>query len=216
MFRFLFLLALVLLIPTGAWLLLRRARHPEGALTVLDVRRLKERAQRSKRLEAALLLRLTIADEAKKADLPDPTPSVDPAIRALERQEDLLEQLERALGQTPRAELQQALDEAKVEVEVANTAEAPNKAARVKELRARLEQLERLEAKRQELEEAAEQLIFGIKGLQLALLEKASDAAADADPLTAARAALEQTRLRTPKIEPAEVEAWTREPRGPA
>ncbi|MBK6686181.1 MAG: hypothetical protein IPG45_17040 [Deltaproteobacteria bacterium] len=210
MVRFLFILLVVLLIPAAGWLLMRRVRHPEGPMTVFDVRRLKERSRRSPRLEAALVLRVSIAEEAEKAGLPDPTPSVDPAIRALERQEDLLEHLERALAETSRAELQAALDDAKVERELAQTTElVKQKQERVDGLAARLTQLSRLEARQQELREAADRLIFGIRGLHLALLERASEAAAGADPLTDARAALEQTRLHTPRIDDAEVQTWS-------
>lgn len=210
MIRFLVILLVVLLVPVAAWLLLRRARHPEGPLTVFDVRRLKERSRRSPRLEAALVLRVSIAEEAEKAGLPDPTPSVDPAIRALERQEDLLLHLEQALAETSRTELQSALDDAKVERELAQTTElVAQKQAQVDGLVARLDQLTRLEARQQELREAADRLIFGIRGLHLALLDRASQEAAGADPLTDARAALEQTRLHTPRIDDAEVAAWS-------
>jgi hypothetical protein len=144
-----------------AWRWWRASRLIEsGGLNLVEVKRMLKIAEKSKRMEAALLMRTRILGEAQKANMQELTARVDPVIRKLARQVELRDDIAVILSE---------LDEAQLEKEI-RTAELERAETKRDQLETQLKHVKSLRVRRSELEEAADRIIRELQNLHLALV----------------------------------------------
>jgi hypothetical protein len=157
------LLILVVLVAAGAflWRLLKASQlGKDGGLSMVELRRMLKIAEKSKRMEAALMMRTRILGEAEKSNMQELSDRVDPVIRKLARQVELRDDIAVILSE---------LDETKLAKEI-RTAEAERADTKREQLETQLRHVKTLRVRRGELEEAGDRIIRELQNLHLALV----------------------------------------------
>ena len=175
----LMLLAIVVMVAVGAWRWIKSRRLlGEGGLNIVELGELMKLAKRSKRLEAALYLRVAVLGAANGEELATLAPRVDAVLRRLAKQEDLLAKIRAALDAHDERQLAAEIQRSKG---AAQEASGPEERARHEErlqsLETQREHVGRLERRERELEVAADHIVVELKNLQLALLDAHSSEA---------------------------------------
>lgn len=166
-----------------------------GGLNVIEMNQLMKLAKRSQRLDAALKMRVLIVDAASEGEKANFAEKVDTAIRRLAKQEELHHKISAALDGIDKKALAAKVDDARVDAEVATDFdERDRKQNELRGLETQAEQVDKLEARKQELHDAAEHIMVEIKNLHLALLDASSSKASlENDAVKMALAELEDS-----------------------
>jgi hypothetical protein len=157
------LLVLVVFAAAGVflWRLLKASQlGKDGGLSMVELRRMLKIAEKSKRMEAALMMRTRILGEAQKSNMQELSDRVDPVIRKLARQVELRDDIAVILSE---------LDETQLEKEI-RTAEAERADTKREQLETQLRHVKTLRVRRGELEEAVDRIIRELQNLHLALV----------------------------------------------
>lgn len=150
-----------------------RARQllDSGGLGVIEINEMVKLAQKSKRMEAALLMRTKIVGEAEKANMRALAARVDPVIRKLARQVELREDMGKILEELDEEQLERDVRTAKAEVDsAADDSERVIAETKKQQLETQLEQLSKLKRQRKELNAAGDRIIRELQNLHLALV----------------------------------------------
>ena len=143
-----------------------------GGLNMVELKRMLKIAEKSKRMEAALMMRTRILGEAQKSNMQELSARVDPVIRKLARQVELRDDIATILSE---------LDETTLEKEI-RTAELEKAETKRDQLATQLEHVKSLRLRRAELEEAGDRIIRELQNLHLALVNaSATEAQAQLD-----------------------------------
>ena len=131
-----------------------------GVLSIAELRRMMKLAEKSKRMEAALTMRVRIMGEAQKSNMQELSMRVDPVLRKLARQAELRDDIAVILTE---------IDEDRLEKEI-RAAEAENAGTKREQLETQLKHIRSLKKRRGELEEAGDRIVRELQNLHLALV----------------------------------------------
>src|SRR5688572_29332727 len=131
-----------------------------GVLSIAELRRMMKLAEKSKRMEAALTMRVRIMGEAQKSNMQELSMRVDPVLRKLARQAELRDDIAVILTE---------IDEDRLEKEI-RAAEAENAGTKREQLETQLKHIRSLKKRRGELEEASDRIVRELQNLHLALI----------------------------------------------
>ncbi len=142
-----------------------------GGLSTIEVSRMMKIAGKSKRMEAALLMRTRILGEAERSNMQALSERVDPVLRKLARQVELRQDIATILSELDEDSLERQVRTAGAELTAARD-EADRIIAETKkqQLETQLEHLRALRERRRELEEAGDRIIRELQNLHLALV----------------------------------------------
>lgn len=142
-----------------------------GGLGVIELNEMMKLAQKSKRMEAALLMRTKILGEAEKANMRALAARVDPVIRKLARQLELREDMGKILDELDEEQIERDIRTARAELDsAADESERVIAETKKHQLETQLEQLGKLKRQRKELNEAGDRIIRELQNLHLALV----------------------------------------------
>lgn len=146
-----------------------------GMLDAVELRRLYDLARRSHRLAAAAGLRVQIIEATPPDGKRELSVRLDQAMRRLMRQEMLREQITQNLSEASRARQVERIAQAQTTADRAeNPDERRQKESVLASLTNQLEQLDRLDRRRGELEDAGDRMVAELKTIHLAMLEASS------------------------------------------
>lgn len=131
-----------------------------GVLSIAELRRMMKLAEKSKRMEAALAMRVRIMGEAQKSNMQELSVRVDPVLRKLARQAELRDDIAVILTE---------IDEEKLEKEIRAAGEEKADTKR-EQLETQLKHVRSLRKRRGELEEAGDRIVRELQNLHLALM----------------------------------------------
>ena len=161
MLRTLILVGLLVFGIVVAWRWWRTSRlKTPGGLSFSELRKMLLIAEKSQRMEAALMMRAKILGEAQKSNMQELSVRVDPVLRKLARQAEIRDEIAQILTE---------FDEDRLEKEI-RTAEAEKAETKREQLETQLKHVRSLRKRRAELEEAGDRIVRELQNLHLALV----------------------------------------------
>jgi hypothetical protein len=170
--RLIFLGLVVFAVTTAyRWWRASRRLEAKGLLNAVEINQMLKLAESSKRMEAALLMRAKIVEQATKANLATFAEKVDPVIRSLARQVELREGIGTILEETDEEQLEAQIRSTDAEARGSkDDAERIIAETKHQQLETQLAHVRSLRKQRQELNEAGDRIIRELQNLHLALV----------------------------------------------